>query len=119
MVGCVVIGALASAVVSAAVFDPDSSDPPAAEGAAGALSPVERREVFAARLGERLREEGVLLEARGPDLVTVWFYRPTADREECGEFPDARLRDHLDRLGFVRVVVATQNSAGGLCSFEP
>lgn len=118
LVGTLVIGGLASAAVSAWVFEPAPPEASPEEGEE-VLSPVQRREVFSTRLARRLQDEGILLEARGPDLVTLWFYLPTVEGRECGEYPEAELRGHLAQLGFARVVVSNQNSARGICSFEP
>ena len=61
----------------------------------------------------------VVVESRGLAHVAVWFTVLGGVEGECGEYPAARVREHLATLGFRRVVVAGMNQSGGLCSFAP
>jgi len=61
----------------------------------------------------------IFVETRGMGHVAVWFNVPDESAGECGEYPSEPVREHLADLGFLRVVVATANQGGGLCSFSP
>ena len=65
------------------------------------------------------RDPDVFIETRGSGHVAVWFDVPDEFEGECGEYPAQVIRDHLSGLGFLRVVVATVNQSGGICSFRP
>jgi hypothetical protein len=110
-VGTLVAGVGAALAVAAWVFEPvgDAIDETRATEAARAAY----AEAIAAQ------DADVYVEARGPALVAIWFEVPDADAGACGDYPDARVRRHLAELGFLRVVVAVRNRAGGLCSFPP
>lgn len=116
--GVLVIPVLTCAVLWVAVFEPRAAEA-AEEAREAALTPVQRREIFASRLAERMEEDGVRVQARGSDLVTIWFNLSTADVGECGEFPAPEVRAHLAELDFQRVVVAREGSLRGICSFVP
>lgn len=116
--GILTIAGLTSAVVWAAVFEPRTAEA-AEEARESALTPLQRREIFASRLAERLEGEEIRVQARGPDLVTIWFYLPAAEVGPCGDYPAPEVRARLAELDFQRVVVASESSLRGLCSFEP
>ena len=90
---------------------------PAETAAEGALASEAARDAFVSALAAQNQE--ILVEARGPGAVTVWFTVPDAISGECGEFPEQEVRSHLAELGFLRIVVWDRNQMGGLCSFRP
>ena len=89
-------------------------------------TPATEEEALAAELARAAYVQGlsdldpdVLVETRGIAHVAVWFNVPDGSEAECGEYPSEPVREHLAGLGFLRVVVATVNQGGGLCSFRP
>jgi len=109
--GTVVIGSLLAALAAALVVEPGHramDDLHVGEDA---------RLAYAAALDKP--EDDVGVEARGADAVAIWFTLPQSDTGECGAYPATEVRAHLAALGFLRVVVAVPNQAGGLCSFVP
>ena len=89
-------------------------------------TPQTKEEVLAAELARAAYVEGlsdldpnVFVETRGLGHVAVCFNVPEVFEGECGEYPSKPVREHLAGLGFLRVVVATMNQGGGLCSFRP
>jgi len=109
--GSLTIGALFAGLVAALVLEP------AHQAVEESLSHEDARQAFVAALDGI--DPDVLVEARGPGLVTVWFTLPQDRVGECGEYPPALVRSHLSELGFLRVVVVDRNQGGGLCSFVP
>ncbi len=109
--GSGIVGALTALLVATVVVEPVRS---LAEG-------VDVGED--ARLAYVMSLEGfdpdILVEARGPGAVTLWFTLPDLMAGECGSFPPPEVRTHLAELGFLRVVVAARNREGGVCSFRP
>lgn len=108
--GTVVVGSVVALIVATGVADapPDPEAVLAAEVARGAY-------VMALSQGD----PDVIVESRGLGHIAVWFTVPGEVEGECGEYPPARVREHLAALGFRRIVVAMQNRSGGLCSFRP
>ena len=82
-----------------------------------ALSAESARAAYVQALSDL--DPDVLVETRGMGYVAVWFNVPDGFEGECGEYPAEAVREHLGSLGFLRVVVATANQGGGLCSFRP
>lgn len=109
--GTVVVGSLLALVVATLVVEP------AREVVEVTLGDGSERAAFVSALAEG--NPDILVETRGNGHVVVWFTAPAAVRGECGEYPEAEVRDHLRELGFLRVVVADRNARGGLCSFAP
>lgn len=90
---------------------------PAHQAVEETLADEAARQAYTAALDGR--DPDVLVEARGPGGVTVWFTLPQAMAGDCGTYPPYEVRAHLAELGFLRVVVTAANQAGGLCSFVP
>lgn len=109
--GILATGSLTAMVVAALVVEP--AHHAVEESRAG----EEARRAFAAALDAA--DDDVSVEERGAGALVVWFAVPEGQAGECGEYPPAEVRAHLAELGFVRVVVADRNQAGGLCSFVP
>jgi hypothetical protein len=107
--GTVVVGSLGALLVAALL-----SPPVPAEEQRGA---EDARRAYAGALGAQ--DPDILVEPRGPSLVTIWFTLPREMTGACGDYPPAETRRHLADLGFVRVVVGERNASGGLCSFAP
>ena len=110
-VGTVVVGGCGAAVVAALLLD--VTVPAVESWDAG----EEARMAYVSALARADRD--VLIEARGPGAVTVWFTVPGGGTGDCGSYPDESVRRHLADLGFVRVIVAARNRSGGPCSFRP
>lgn len=113
--GTLLVGALSAAVVAALVMDPDAGAPRAGADGSG----LEAREAFVSRMGQRWRDRGIHVEGRGAGAAVVWFRVPATEQEECGAFPPAEVREHLQELGVRRVVVATRRRDRGFCTFAP
>jgi len=109
--GVMAIGSLLAAVVAALVVEP--AHRAVEETRAG----EDARLAFAEALDRP--DDDVSVEARGAGAVAVWFTMPQSEAGGCGDYPPAEIRAHLAELGFLRVVVAQPNQAGGLCSFVP
>lgn len=109
--GVLLMGSATAAVVVAVADGADGMDADATEVG------EEVRATYVFELGRRVADGRV--EARGPGLVTVWFFLPEADGATCGSVPEPSIREHLGEIGFRRIVVADNNSRGGLCSFAP
>jgi hypothetical protein len=109
--GTVAVGSLAASLVAALVVEP--AQHAVEERAAG----EEARTAFVEALDDP--EHDVSAEVRGAGAVVVWFQLPRDLLGECGGYPPPEVRAHLAELGFLRVVIADRNQAGGLCSFVP
>jgi hypothetical protein len=109
--GTVAIGSLAAMVVAALVVEP------AYQAVEESQAGEEARRAFVAALDQP--DDDVSVEERGVGVLVVWFTLPEGQAGECGTYPPAEVRAHLAELGFLRVVVAVRNQAGGLCSFVP
>lgn len=109
--GAVALGAAGAALVAAVVVSPPEAD---AAGSAG----EEARTAYIAELAEDYEPDG-RVEARGPCLITAWFFLPEQGSPRCGSVPPGPVREHLAELGFKRVVVSDRSEAGSVCSFEP
>lgn len=110
--GTVVVGGLLAALLATVLVDPGESGEQDEADLAGRVAYVER-------LGDRLLDEGVYVEARGPERRIVWLYVPSADEERCGDLPGPEVRSHLADVGVQRVVVAGRRGQKGVCSFTP
>lgn len=107
--GALTLGAAGAALLAAVVIDaPKPEDGAVTEDA---------RAAYVAELAEEYEPDG-RVEARGPRLVTVWFFLPDQGAR-CGTLPPEPVRGRLAELGFRRVVVADRSEAGSVCSFEP
>lgn len=109
--GCAAVGALLALLVAVVIVEP------AHHAVEENMAMEESRHAYAEAL-DRLDEE-VLVEGRGAGVVAIWFTLLENQGGECGTYPPAEIRTHLADLGFLRVVVAGRNQAGGLCSFRP
>lgn len=109
--GTLAIGSLAAMVVAAVVVEP------AHQAVEESRSGEAARVAYVTALDEA--DPDVSVEERGVGAVVVWFTVPEGRAGECGSYPAPEIRAHLAELGFLRVVVAGRNQAGGLCSFVP
>ncbi len=109
--GVVAIGSLLALVVAAMVVEP------AYHAVEETRAGEEARLAFAQALNRR--NDDVAVEARVAGALAIWFTLPQSEAGECGSYPPADVRAHLADLGFLRIVVAAPNQAGGLCSFVP
>lgn len=109
--GTLVIASLTALVVAALVVEP--AHHAVEETRAG----EDARRAFAVALDAQ--DADVSVEERGAGALVVWFTVPEGWAGECGTYPPTAVRAHLAELGFLRVVVADRNQAGGLCSFVP
>lgn len=109
--GVVVIGSLLAVVPAALVVEP------AHRAVEQTRAGEDARVAFAEALDRPDDDVGV--EPRGSGAVAIWFTVPQPQAGDCGTYPPAEVRAHLAELGFLRVVVAAPNQAGGLCSFVP
>ena len=110
--GSMALGAAVAALI-AAVFVGAPESPATGDAA------EEARALFVEELAETSGPDS-RVEARGPGLLTVWFFIPDEmEASACGTVPTESTRDRLRDLGFRRVVVADRTSQGSLCSFEP
>lgn len=112
--GALLVGVLGSITAVTGVLGP-------AEGGADASADTRElaRTAYADELARRYESEGLLVEARGPGAVTIWFHPPAALEIVCGTFPDAPTRRHLAELGFMRIVLNVRSEDSGICSFHP
>lgn len=108
--GSVAMGGAVAALLAAVVVDPPAPEAEAVEAEAA-------RAAYVAELADRYEPDG-RVEARGPSLITAWFFLPE-EGARCGEVPPDPVRRRLGELGFRRVVVADRSEAGSVCSFEP
>jgi hypothetical protein len=108
--GTLLVGGVFALILATGVVDapPDPEEVLAAEVARGA---------YVTALSEM--DPDVLVESRGLGHIAVWFTVSGEVEGECGDYPPARVREHLAAIGFRRIVVAMQNRSGGLCSFRP
>jgi hypothetical protein len=109
--GTVLVGALVATVLATWVVEPARAE------VAGMKTGEQARTAYAQALASR--DPDVMVDARGPGSVTVWYTLSQATAGPCGSYPGAEERRHLAQLGFVRVVVSARNSSGGVCSFRP
>lgn len=116
--GSGLVGVLGAALVAVLVVEPAKEaqeDTSAGEAA---------RLAYSARLAEEEHSAypggtGVVVEARGPGALTLWFTVSDAWAGACGSYPPPEVRKHLAELGFLRVVVSVRGKSGSLCSFRP
>lgn len=108
--GSVAMGGALAALLAAVVVDPPEPEIDAMEAEAA-------RAAYIAELAGEYEPEG-RVEARGPGLITAWFFLPE-EGAPCGDVPPEPVRRRLDELDFRRVVVADRSEAGSVCSFEP
>ena len=109
--GTVLIGSLGAMVAASVLIDPASDVPE------DTLPAEEARAAFAGALDAQFPD--VLVHTRGSGHISIWFAPPPEGAGKCGQYPDSRVRKHLEDLGFLRVVVTAPNQSGGLCSFKP
>lgn len=109
--GTLAIGSLLATLVAALVVEP--AHQAVEESRAG----EEARLAYVRALEGS--DDDVAVEERGTGALVVWFTVPEGQAGECGAYPPTEIRAHLAELGFLRVVVADRNQAGGLCSFVP
>lgn len=109
--GAVAVGAAAAALAAALLVDADRSQ-------ASADADEDARSAYVAELDRDYGSDG-RVEARGPGLVTVWFFLPDEEEHRCGTVPGKAVRHHLGELGFKRIIVSDRSEAGSVCSFEP
>ena len=105
------VGSLVAMVAASLLVDP-------AEAVEDIMAAEEARVAFAAALDDQ--DQDVFVHTRGGKHFAIWFTAPSDVAGECGDYPAARVREHLKDLGFRRVVVTGVTSdGGGLCSFRP
>ena len=109
--GTVGVGVLSATLVATVLVGSEAETEESAEVGA------EARDAYAQALGAE--DPDVMVETRGLNAVTIWFHPPQSQVGECGSFPSAPVRQHLDELGFKRVVVVDRAESGGICSFPP
>ncbi len=109
--GSVTVGGLVALLVATIVVDPVQ------EMTRGVDVGEAARTAFVSTLTEE--DLDILVQARGPGAITVWFTVPDALAGECGTYPSPEVQAHLGELGFLRIVVIGRSRAGGVCSFSP
>lgn len=109
--GVLAIGSLAATALAVLVVEP------AHHAVQESRSGEDARIAFVEALHDPAHD--LAAEVRGAGALVVWFHVPRQDLGECGDYPPPEVRGHLAELGFLRVVVADRNQAGGLCSFVP
>ena len=110
-VGAVLVGCVGSGLIATLIIEP------AEMAAEDILASEAARAAFVGALAAQ--EEDIIVEARGPGSVTVWFTVPDPISGECGEYPGQEVRTHLGDLGFHRIVVRDRSETGGICTFRP
>ena len=109
--GSATVGGLVSLLVATLLVDPVQEMAEEVEVGEAA------RDAFVQVFSEQ--NPDVLVGARGPGSVAIWFTVPDVLAGECGSYPPPEVTSHLADLGFLRVVVVDRTEAGGVCSFKP